>query len=279
MSDEEPRPFDPIQLSKIFKQLQDAFPVEPPDTSGISDRILRRLRKQAQELAEDLPQLIGWVDPVTHHGLLDPSDPKVAAQFLSSQLNEQSRESLAQLPQFWGSGVYAIYYTGQHPAYEVISGTDIPIYIGKSNPKDPQARTPVEQGKKLYTRLRKHAASIRCAEEWAKSDANSDGIPVIRVAEFDVRILVLASTYAGAVEERLIRHVMPVWNSETGICFGIGKHGDRASTRANTRSPWDTLHPGRPWALGDENVPNPRTWREVRDAVIAYTRDRYGSGD
>jgi hypothetical protein len=28
----------------------------------------------------------------------------------------------------------------------------------------------------------------------------------------------------------------------------LGKHGDNAKTRANKRSPWDTMHPGRKWA-------------------------------
>ncbi|MFP4202917.1 MAG: Eco29kI family restriction endonuclease, partial [Opitutales bacterium] len=26
------------------------------------------------------------------------------------------------------------------------------------------------------------------------------------------------------------------------------KHGDKATTRQNKRSPWDTMHPGRAWA-------------------------------
>lgn len=37
----------------------------------------------------------------------------------------------------------------------------------------------------------------------------------------------------------------PIWNREAGILYGLGKHGDDATTRANKRSPWDTLHPGR----------------------------------
>ncbi|SKN55819.1 Uncharacterised protein [Mycobacteroides abscessus subsp. bolletii] len=27
--------------------------------------------------------------------------------------------------------------------------------------------------------------------------------------------------------------------------YGLGKHGDKAETRSNKRSPWDTLHPAR----------------------------------
>jgi hypothetical protein len=29
----------------------------------------------------------------------------------------------------------------------------------------------------------------------------------------------------------------------------MSKHGDAAKTRANKRSPWDVVHPGRLWAL------------------------------
>ncbi len=40
----------------------------------------------------------------------------------------------------------------------------------------------------------------------------------------------------------------PLWNNETAILYGLGKHGDAATTRANKRAPWDTIHPGRGWA-------------------------------
>lgn len=34
----------------------------------------------------------------------------------------------------------------------------------------------------------------------------------------------------------------------------MSKHGDAAKTRANKRSPWDVVHPGRLWALDDRLV-------------------------
>lgn len=116
------------------------------------------------------------------------------------------------------------------------------------------------------------------AERWALSDNNVEGIPPIRIESFQCRFLVLASAYAGAVEENLIRHYMPVWNDEAGVCYGIGKHGDAATTRKNTRSPWDTLHPGRAWALAPGNVANPRAWPQIIDEVHAYCITRYSAG-
>jgi hypothetical protein len=53
------------------------------------------------------------------------------------------------------------------------------------------------------------------------------------------------------VARHLIGLFRPLWNNETRILFGIGKHGDSSETRANNKSPWDTLHPGRQWALGN----------------------------
>ena len=43
----------------------------------------------------------------------------------------------------------------------------------------------------------------------------------------------------------------PIWNKEMKILQGFGKHGDSVKTRANKRSPWDTLHAGRNWAGGE----------------------------
>ena len=34
----------------------------------------------------------------------------------------------------------------------------------------------------------------------------------------------------------------------------MSKHGDSAKTRANKRSPWDVVHPGRAWALDERLV-------------------------
>ncbi len=64
----------------------------------------------------------------------------------------------------------------------------------------------------------------------------------------DVASSVVQSGYETAAEDFLIHLFKPIWNSETAILYGLGKHGDAAETPANKRSPWDTLHPGREWA-------------------------------
>ena len=77
--------------------------------------------------------------------------------------------------------------------------------------------------------------------------------------DFEYRSLVVQSGWQGAAEDYLIHLFKPIWNNETGICFGLGKHGDDPHTRANLRSPWDTLHPGRDWAWRDPSMANAKS--------------------
>ena len=63
--------------------------------------------------------------------------------------------------------------------------------------------------------------------------------------------------FAGAGDYRSHRF-KPIWNNEVDICYGFGEHGDHPGTRANLRSPWDTLHPGRHWAHRDPKMKDAR---------------------
>ena len=167
---------------------------------------------------------------------------------------------------FLGSGIYAIYYQGHsEAAYEPLSGTETPIYLGKADPKTPYAETTEGQGPSLHLRLGEHAKSIE-----------SGGLDL---ADFRYRCATVQSGMQSAVEDFLIRLFRPIWNKEVKIAFGIGKHGDAATTRGNKRSPWDTMHPGRAWALLTEQD---QMSREAIKAKIAghfeahppYTFDR-----
>lgn len=137
---------------------------------------------------------------------------------------------------FWGSGVYAIYYHGTgEAAYIPLSGTETPIYVGKADPANAFSETIEAQGQALFRRLREHATNI------AKTE--------LSLADFSYRVATIQSGMQVAVEEFMIRLFRPIWNKSVGVCHGLGKHGDSAMTRANKRSPWDTMHPGRKWAL------------------------------
>ena len=82
--------------------------------------------------------------------------------------------------------------------------------------------------------------------------AAKNGLPhPLRVDDFEARRLVCATNAQLVAERHLIAMFRPIWNNEIGICWGISKHGDSATTRANKRSPWDVMHPGRAWAMAE----------------------------
>jgi hypothetical protein len=62
----------------------------------------------------------------------------------------------------------------------------------------------------------------------------------------------------------------PIWNKELKVVPGIGKHGDASETRANERSRWDTLHPGREWATHEGNKSNRLSVAEIKALVLKH---------
>ncbi|NRD90045.1 hypothetical protein C8024_12095 [Sphingopyxis sp. BSNA05] len=135
---------------------------------------------------------------------------------------------------FAGAGVYALYYSGSHPAYQGLTrlsgaGKSFPVYVGKAagqsakqgfNPATSSAR-------KLYDRINQHADSI-------------DAVSCLDKSDFSCRYLVLNDAYIALAESVLISVFRPPWN---GMSFGskvVGKNrmGGRPSL-------WDSLHPGR----------------------------------
>jgi hypothetical protein len=145
---------------------------------------------------------------------------------------------------FHGSGIYALYYTGTSPIYSRYSDLnrlayDFPIYIGKAVPKGwRQARTKHEDGSttpELYSRLREHARSIEAASG-------------IEVNDFSCRFMIFegdSSDMIGTLEAALIKWKKPLWNTHLD---GFGNHTPGAGRFDQSKSDWDVIHPGRPWA-------------------------------
>jgi hypothetical protein len=92
----------------------------------------------------------------------------------------------------------------------------------------------------------------------------------LRLEDFDYRTLVVQSGWQDAAERYLIDLFKPIWNKEVGIVFGFGKHGDDPGTRANLRSPWDTLHPGRDWAHRDEAMKDAKPRTQILEEISAH---------
>jgi hypothetical protein len=203
--------------------------------------------------------LLRNLDPVRQpHFMFDPGNPAVVGRFIALAMIAQPRVSLPEVVSFYGSGIYTLYYRGELPAYSPIRNTETPIYVGKADPVTDNAKTSLEQGEKLSKRIREHLRSIRKATDTLKPE------------DFDYRCLVVQSGWQGAAEDYLIHLFRPVWNNETGICFGLGKHGDDPTVRTNLRSPWDTMHPGREWAHRDPNMKDARPKEQILAALKTH---------
>lgn len=210
------------------------------------DEITRRLSAAAEEL-----------DPILRPtSIFDPSAPNTAGRVVALTLVAQPRHPLSEIPDFYGAGVYAIYYRGDFAPYRLLSNTDHPIYIGQAAPDEASAKDAVGQGTKLSARLREHARNIR------KVDST------LNISDFECRFLIVQSGFQTSAENYLINFFRPIWNAETKVCFGLGKHGDSSATRANKRSPWDTLHPGRTWA--ESTVIDQKPYEQIVEQIAAH---------
>ena len=211
--------------------------VETATEKALQPKLRNRLDLALRGLVQDVEGALQRIDPIALPSVVfDPSNPKIIGRFTALALVAQDREPLAEIGKFYGSGVYAIYYRGDFEPYGPLKNSETPIYVGQAAPALANAHTARDQGPRLAARLNEHRKNIAKAET------------TLRVEDFEARFLVVQSGWETAAEDFLIHLFRPVWNSETNILYGLGKHGDDANTRANKRSPWDTLHPGRVWA-------------------------------
>ena len=221
----------------------------------------KRVRKTVAEAYEKLRKVIEDLDPIKHPGLVfDPSNPNVVGRIVGITMIAQPRKPLAQVERFYGSGVYALYYRGDYPAYTGLSKKEHPIYIGKADPADPASKTAVEQGDRLANRLNDHKRNIAKAS-------------TLKLEDLEYRALVVQTGWQSSAEEYLIHLFRPIWNNEVGICYGFGKHGDAPATRANLRSPWDTLHPGRDWAHRDPKMKDARPAERIIKDIVQHLQN------
>ncbi|WP_237059706.1 Eco29kI family restriction endonuclease [Loktanella sp. M215] len=222
-------------------------------SADMNDYLKKKILDAIGEMKFGLEQLERDVDAIRMpNSFFDPSEPRLIGHFVALALISQERVRLSAIEPTYGSGVYAIYYTGNEEIYASISATETPIYVGKADPPV-GAKSIVEQETRLYRRLNEHRKSI-------------DKVSGIDVADFECRALAVQSGYQTAAESYLIDLFRPIWNNETRILFGLGKHGDAATTRANNKSPWDTIHPGRTWAMGNREA------RGTEDILLEVAR-------
>jgi len=241
------------QLKGLSEKLADQ------EASQLAAPSARRVRRTIGEAYEKLRKVMEDLDPIKHPGFVfDPSNPNVAGRIVGITMIAQTRRPLANVERFYGSGAYAIYYKGDFPAYAAISKREHPIYVGKADPAGPGSKTAVEQGERLANRLNEHRKNI------AKASTT------LKLEDFEYRALVVQTGWQTAAENYLIDLFKPIWNSEVGICYGFGKHGDDPATRANLRSPWDTMHPGRDWAHRDQKMKDARPANRIAEDIAEH---------
>ena len=221
-------------------------------TGELSAQRVKRVRHTITKAYEQLRRVTEDLDPIKQPDLVfDPSDPNVVGRLIAIAMIAQPRTALRHVGRFYGSGVYALYYSGDFKGYASISRKEHPIYVGKADPRDPTAKTAMDQGDRLSGRLSEHRKNIGKAASTLQLD------------DFECRALVVQSGWQASTEDYLIHLFKPIWNSEIDICYGFGKHGDDPKTRANLRSPWDTLHPGRDWAHRDPDMQDARPRQRI----------------
>lgn len=172
---------------------------------------------------------------------------------------------LAQTAGLVGAGVYAIYYTGDFPAYAPVAEKNRdgafgqPIYVGKAVPKGARKgglTFDASTGAAMRDRLRTHASSIKEASN-------------IDLADFHYRALVVDDVWIPLGENMMIELFQPIWNR---VIDGFGNKTPGARRFTQFRSLWDVLHPGRKFAL--KQADGGTTPQDVMNRLDAYFAGR-----
>lgn len=160
-----------------------------------------------------------------------------------------------------GAGIYVIYYRGDLACYASIAKKNQdactqPIYIGKAIPRGGRkgglSEDAASRGTALRDRLGQHYSSI-------------DEAANLNPHHFLYRSLVVDDIWIPLGENMLIEQFKPVWNR---IIDGFGNKDPGNRRKAQFRSSWDVIHPGRKFAekLGQ----NPRSQEEITQDLATY---------
>ena len=191
----------------------------------------------------------------------NPLDERNLGASVAEALLERDPVSIAALPVFEGSGIYAIYYTGGFPTYTAFAERnrenrfEWPIYVGKAEggrTRKGISDLSAKVGTALYSRLREHRDTINLVTN-------------LSVSDFYCRALVVKDIWVPLGEALLLAKFSPIWNR---ILDGFGNH-DPGSGRYNGQCPrWDILHPGRAWAV--KCKPSIYTPQQLDNELRAY---------
>lgn len=187
----------------------------------------------------------------------NPLDKRNLAISVADSLLCESVHALPLEKGFPGAGIYSIYYSGSFTEYEPVAAKNrkgrfqCPIYVGKAIPAGSRKGTgpDMPSGNWLYKRINEHSESIKLA-------SNLD------IADFACRYLVVDDIWIPLGEALLIERFQPLWNVSID---GFGNHDPGKGRYKQRRSPWDTIHPGRSWAM--KCLENDRTANRILESV------------
>ena len=173
----------------------------------------------------------------------NPLDKKNLGASVAEALVSQKVHPLGALRSFMGTGIYALYYHGDHEGYGPISTPNqkdktkpvIPIYVGKAVPQGARKGKVMPdptRSKALFSRLSEHAESISAT-------------PTLSIDDFSCRYLVVDEIWIPLGESLMIAKFSPLWNL---LVEGFGNHDPGSGRYAGYMPRWDLLHPGRAWA-------------------------------
>ena len=203
---------------------------------------------------------------MTDRGRYNPLDTRNLRKSVADALLGSDAVPLGDLSRFSGAGIYAIYYSGDFPAYKQIAQANrdgrlaAPIYVGKAVPPGSRkggSSLGADPGPVLFGRLNEHATSIRVARN-------------LNIDDFHCRYLVVDDIWIPLGESLLVARFSPIWNK---LVDGFGNHDPGSGRRQQARSRWDVLHPGRTWAekLVDRKESASQIGNEVANQLQAMT--------
>lgn len=171
-----------------------------------------------------------------------------------------------------GAGVYAIYYTGNFPAYATIAGHNAegrfeqPIYVGKAVPKGARKGglgLNAALGTALRARLRDHAKSIEQATN-------------LKLVDFHCRALTVDDIWIPLGENMVIEKFQPLWNR---VIDGFGIKDPGKGRAGQKRSSWDELHPGRKFVEKLNLAPSKLTVEEIVKRIDDFFAGRLSEAE
>ncbi|CAM1656672.1 Eco29kI [Bartonella choladocola] len=191
----------------------------------------------------------------------NPLDKRHLGESVGQAMLRRPVFPLKDLEYFKGAGIYAIYYCGKFPAYQIISEHNDnhdfkwPIYVGKAIPAGGRKGNLSSKnvvGTSLWSRLKEHAQSVMSVSN-------------LSIDDFYCRYLVVDDIWIPLGETLLIAKFNPLWNV---LIDGFGNHNPGKGRHQGMRPRWDILHPGREWA--DKCNPRPETAKQLSEEIVNY---------